>query len=89
MSDFNANDSDMGCNRDGTLYAVSTPIGNMEDITLRALKVLKFVDMIAAENVAHTKGLCKHHDIKTRVTTYNQHNRKIKAPGLIKRLKSG
>ena len=89
MSDFNANDSDMACNRDGTLYAVSTPIGNMEDITLRALKVLKFVDIIAAENVAHTKGLCKHHGIKTRVTTYNQHNRKTKAPKLVRQIKSG
>jgi 16S rRNA (cytidine1402-2'-O)-methyltransferase len=73
----------------GTLFVVSTPIGNMEDITLRALKVLKSVEIIAAENVAHTKGLCEHYKIKTRLASYNQHNRKIKAPGLIKRLKSG
>jgi len=75
--------------KSGTLYVVSTPIGNMEDITLRALKVLKSVDIIAAESVAHTKGLCEHYKIKTRLTSYNQHNRKIKAPGIIKQLKSG
>ncbi len=73
----------------GTLYVVSTPIGNLEDITLRALKVLKSVDIIAAETVDHTKGLCKHYDIKTGVTGYNQHNRKAKAPRLVSRLKSG
>jgi len=72
----------------GTLYVVSTPIGNLEDITLRALKVLKSVDIIAAENVAHTRKLCKHYGIKTRVGSYNQHNQKVKAPELIKRLKS-
>ncbi|MBW1849995.1 MAG: 16S rRNA (cytidine(1402)-2'-O)-methyltransferase [Deltaproteobacteria bacterium] len=75
-----------GC---GTLYVVSTPIGNLEDITLRALKVLKSVDIIAAENVKHTKGLCEHYSIKTRLAGYNQHNRKVKAPALINKLKSG
>jgi len=68
---------------------VSTPIGNMEDITLRALRVLKSVDVIAAESVTHTKGLCEHYDIRTRLTSYHQHNQKGKAPQLIKRLKSG
>ncbi len=75
--------------RRGTLYVVSTPIGNMEDITLRALRVLKSVDVIAAESVTHTKGLCEHYDIRTRLTSYHQHNQKGKAPQLIKRLKSG
>jgi 16S rRNA (cytidine1402-2'-O)-methyltransferase len=73
----------------GTLYVVSTPIGNMEDITLRALKVLKAVALIAAENAAHTKRLCGHYGIKTRLTSVNQHNQKIRAPRLIKRLESG
>ncbi|MCP4681509.1 MAG: 16S rRNA (cytidine(1402)-2'-O)-methyltransferase [Desulfobacterales bacterium] len=73
----------------GILYVVSTPIGNLEDITLRALRVLKSVDIIAAENVSHTRGLCKHYEIKTSLTSYNQHNRKVKAPELIKKLKSG
>ena len=76
-------------NRSGTLYIVSTPIGNLEDITLRALKVLKSVDMIAAENVEHTKGLCKHYGIQTRVSAYNQHNRKGRTPKLVRQIKSG
>ncbi len=73
----------------GTVYVVSTPIGNMEDITLRALRILKTVDMIAAESVKHTQGLCKYHQIKTRVTRYNQHNHHAKAPELISMLKAG
>lgn len=73
----------------GTLYVVSTPIGNLEDITLRALKVLKGVHIIAAENVAHTRKLCKHYGVKTRLVSYNQHNRKVKSPELIKRLECG
>ncbi len=73
----------------GILYIVSTPIGNLEDITLRALRILKSVDLIAAEGVRHTRGLCRHYGIKTRLTRYNQHNRKVKGPELIGRLKSG
>ena len=73
----------------GTLYVVSTPIGNLEDITLRALKVLEGVALIAAENVAHSKRLCDHYGIKTRCTSVHQHNQKTRAPQLIKRLKSG
>ena len=73
----------------GTLYVVSTPIGNLEDITLRALKIFKETDLIAAESVGHTKGLCRHYGIPTGVTSYNQHNRLKKAPELIRKLKSG
>jgi 16S rRNA (cytidine1402-2'-O)-methyltransferase len=73
----------------GTLYVVSTPIGNLEDITVRALGVVENVDMIAAENVAHTKKLCEHYGIKTRLTSFHQHNQKVKAPDLIERLKAG
>ena len=73
----------------GTLYIVSTPIGNLEDITLRALKTLKSVDIIAAESTNHTKGLCNHYDIKTKLISYNQHNHKSRAPGLINRLNNG
>ena len=64
----------------GTLYVVSTPIGNLEDITLRALGVLKGVGTVAAEKVPHTRGLWEHYGIKTRLTTYNQHNQRVKAP---------
>ena len=73
----------------GTLFVTSTPIGNLEDITLRALRTLKEVDTIAAENVAHTRGLCEHYGIRTRLTGYNQHNQKAKAPELIEELRSG
>jgi 16S rRNA (cytidine1402-2'-O)-methyltransferase len=73
----------------GTLYVVSTPIGNLEDITLRAIKTLKMVNLIAAENTAHTKILCSHYEIGTRLTSYNQHNHKTVGPALIERLKGG
>lgn len=73
----------------GILYVVSTPIGNLEDITLRALRILKEVNIIAAESVDHTKILCRRHGITTRITAYNQHNRKKKAPKLVRQLKSG
>jgi 16S rRNA (cytidine1402-2'-O)-methyltransferase len=78
--------SDVGS---GTLYVVSTPIGNLEDITLRALRVLREVDLIAAETVEHTRALCRHFGIQTRVTAYNQHNQRVKGPELIKRLELG
>ncbi len=73
----------------GTLYVVSTPIGNLEDITLRALRILEKVVIIAAENVAHTRGLCGHYRIKTRLTRYHQYNQKSKVPELLRELKSG
>ena len=73
----------------GTLFVVSTPIGNLEDITLRALRVLKSVDMIVAEKTVHTKRLCDYYGIKTRRATCHQHNQKAKTPELIRLLKSG
>ena len=73
----------------GTLFVVSTPIGNLEDITLRALRVLKSVDMIIAEKSVHTKRLCDYYGIRTRCATCHQHNQKAKTPELIRLLKSG
>lgn len=73
----------------GILYIVSTPIGNLEDITIRGLKILKHVDLIAAENTGQTRKLCSRYGIRSRLTSYNQHNRKAKAPALISRLKAG
>ncbi len=75
--------------RSATLYVVSTPIGNLEDITFRAVQVLKSVDLIAAESVQHTRGLCRHFAVTTKLTSYNQHNRKTKTPALIARLMTG
>jgi 16S rRNA (cytidine1402-2'-O)-methyltransferase len=68
---------------------VSTPLGNLEDITLRALRVLKEVDLIAAESVEHSRVLCNRYGIRTKLTRYNQHNQKGKTPELISKLKSG
>ncbi|MBW1681241.1 MAG: 16S rRNA (cytidine(1402)-2'-O)-methyltransferase [Deltaproteobacteria bacterium] len=73
----------------GTLWVVSTPIGNLEDITVRALKVLESADLIAAENTAHTRALCAHYGIKGRITPYHQHNQARKTSQLIARLKGG
>jgi len=73
----------------GKIYIVSTPIGNMEDITLRALKVLKEVGLIAAESKERTRKLCTHYTIKTPITTYNSHNQHYKGRVLLEKVKSG
>lgn len=71
------------------LYLVPTPIGNLEDITLRALRILKEVDLIACEDTRTTAKLCNHFDIDTPRTSYHEHNERGKTPGLINRLKAG
>ncbi|HVO92692.1 MAG TPA: 16S rRNA (cytidine(1402)-2'-O)-methyltransferase, partial [Terriglobales bacterium] len=73
----------------GVLYVVATPIGNLEDITLRALRILKEVDLIAAEDTRHTHTLLHHYDITTPVTSYHDHNERTKAHSLIQRLARG
>ena len=67
----------------GILYIVSTPIGNMEDITFRAINVLKEVDLIAAEDTRRTNNLLRHYNIETRSTSYHSYNITKKTPGLI------
>ncbi len=71
------------------LYIVATPIGNLKDITLRALEVLKSVDLIACEDTRHTKILLQHYGIKTPTTSFHQHNRISKAGQLLKILQTG
>ena len=73
----------------GILYIVATPIGNLEDITLRALRVLKEVDVIAAEDTRHTQILLNHYAIQTPLTSYHEHNERTKAEALVKRLLQG
>ena len=58
----------------GKLYLVGTPIGNLEDISFRALKVLKEADLILAEDTRRTRGLLTHFDIHTSLTSYHEHN---------------
>jgi 16S rRNA (cytidine1402-2'-O)-methyltransferase len=73
----------------GLLYVVATPIGNLEDITLRALRILKEVDLIAAEDTRHTQILLNHYDIHTPLTSYHEHNERTKAQPLVERLVRG
>lgn len=73
----------------GVLYIVATPIGNLEDISLRALRILKEVDRIAAEDTRHTRILLSHFDIRTPLTSYHEHNEKTQAPRLVERLQRG
>ena len=73
----------------GALYIVSTPIGNLEDITLRALHLLKSVNLIAAEDTRHTKHLLTKYAIPTVLTSYHDHNKEEKTPVLIQRLQEG
>ena len=70
------------------LYIVATPIGNLEDITLRALRVLREVGLIAAEDTRTTRKLLNHYDIKTPLTSYHEHNRRAKIPLLMETLKT-
>src|SRR5579863_7017967 len=71
------------------LYLVGTPIGNLEDITLRALRVLKEVDVIACENTRQTQKLLNHYAIATRTTSYHEHNEMTRAAELVKELQEG
>lgn len=73
----------------GTLYIVATPIGNLEDITLRALRVLKETDLIACEDTRHTRKLLSHFQISTPTVSYHEHNEHERTGELIKRLEGG
>ena len=73
----------------GTLYLVATPIGNLEDITLRALRILKEVNVIACEDTRQTQKLLNHFSIETRTTSYHEHNELTKSAELIMQLERG
>ena len=73
----------------GKLYIVATPIGNLDDITLRALKILKEVNLIAAEDTRQTLKLLNHYDISKPLISYHRHNEDVKSDVLIEKLKNG
>lgn len=73
----------------GTLYIVSTPIGNLEDITYRAVRILTEVAVIAAEDTRHTRILLSHYQIHAPLTSYHDFNKEEKAAVLISRIKEG
>jgi 16S rRNA (cytidine1402-2'-O)-methyltransferase len=73
----------------GTLYVVATPIGNLEDITLRALRVLKEVGLVACEDTRRTRTLLTHFGIHVPVTSYFEHNKLAKGPAILKTLRDG
>jgi 16S rRNA (cytidine1402-2'-O)-methyltransferase len=73
----------------GILYVVATPIGNLEDVTFRALRVLREVSLIAAEDTRRTARILQHYSISTPTTSLHEHNEHARTPGLIRRLNSG
>ena len=73
----------------GTLYVVATPIGNLEDLTFRALRILQEVDLVAAEDTRHSRKLFNHYGIKTPLTSYFEHNEVAKGEQLVKALSGG
>lgn len=73
----------------GTLYLVATPIGNLEDITFRAIRILKEVDLIAAEDTRQTLKLLNHYEINKPLISYHRHNEEVKQEVLMQKLKEG
>lgn len=73
----------------GILYLVATPIGNLEDITLRALRILREVQLIAAEDTRHTRKLLTRYQIKTPLISYHEHNKQARLAELLRRLEAG
>lgn len=72
-----------------TLYVIATPIGNLDDITLRALRILQAADVVAAEDTRHTARLLSHHGIRADLISFHEHNEAERTPGLIARLEAG
>jgi 16S rRNA (cytidine1402-2'-O)-methyltransferase len=97
MKDTDTSDAKTGAKSSGekiiaagpALYLVGTPIGNLEDITLRALRVLKEVDMIACEDTRQTQKLLNHYAIATRTTSYHEHNEMTRSAELVKEMQEG
>ena len=73
----------------GTLYLVATPIGHLEDISARALRVLREADLVAAEDTRHTRRLLQHFGIAARVVSLHEHNERARAASLVERVQAG
>lgn len=73
----------------GRLYVVATPIGNLEDISARALRILGEADLIAAEDTRHSRRLLEHYGVRTPLTSFHEHNEREKTPELIERMNQG
>ena len=73
----------------GTLYLVATPIGNLEDITFRAIRILREVKLVAAEDTRHTRKLLSHYEIDTRQVSYHEHNKDAQGANILKALEEG
>lgn len=73
----------------GRLYLSATPIGNLEDMTYRGVRMLAEADLIAAEDTRHTRKLLSHYDIHTPTTSYHEHNKLVKGPELVERMLAG
>lgn len=73
----------------GMLYLVATPIGNLEDITFRAIRILREADLIAAEDTRQTRKLLAHYDIHTRLVSYHEHNKHASGPELVRLMEDG
>lgn len=78
-----------GASEPGTLYLVATPIGNLEDMTFRAIRTLREVDLIAAEDTRQTRKLLTHFEVATRLVSYHEHNKQSSGPELIRMLEEG
>ena len=73
----------------GTLYVVGTPVGNLKDLTLRALETLKTVELIACEDTRHTATLLRHYAVRTPMVSFHEHNERARTPELLQRLRRG
>ena len=78
-----------GTHTTGTLYLVPTPIGNLADMTIRAVELLKTVDLIAAEDTRHTQMLLNHFEIATKTISFHEHNTQMRIPELLAKLQNG
>ena len=79
----------MDTDSSGTLYVVGTPIGNLDDLSPRARRILDAADLIAAEDTRRTRGLLSSIQVKNRLVAYHEHNEAQRAPALIARLRGG